>query len=188
MSTHTCPWWVGYLLVTPLRRLKENPRKILAPFVREGMTVVEPGPAMGFFTLEMARRVGPSGRVVAVDLQEKMLATLRRRAAKAGLEDRIETRVCGPDDLNIADLSGCVDFALLFFMVHEVATPEDFLRSIFEALRPGGQALFVEPRGHVSRQAFGANVRRAEEVGFEIAEPPRGRELRVVLQRPRTPA
>jgi hypothetical protein len=61
MSTHACPWWLGYLLITPLRRLKENPAKILAPLVRSGMTAVEPGPGMGYFTLELARRVGPQG-------------------------------------------------------------------------------------------------------------------------------
>lgn len=80
------PWWLGYLLVSPLRRLSQNPGKVLAPYVREGMTVLEPGRGMGFFTLELARLVGPSGRVVAVDIQPRMLAGLRRRAARAGLE------------------------------------------------------------------------------------------------------
>jgi SAM-dependent methyltransferase len=93
MSTHTCPWWLGCLLVTPLRRLKENPARILAPYLRPGMIVLEPGPAMGFFTLELARLVGPGGRVVAVDLQEKMLAALRRRAQKAGLAEPLLRQV-----------------------------------------------------------------------------------------------
>jgi ubiquinone/menaquinone biosynthesis C-methylase UbiE len=184
MSTHTCPWWVGFLLVTPLRRLKEDPSKILPPFVHEGMLVLEPGPAMGFFTLELARLVGPRGRVVAVDLQEKMLATLRRRAAKAGVADRIETRVCAHDDLGLADLAGRVDFALLFHMLHEVSDQEGFLRAIHATLKPGGRVLFVEPRGHVSAEAFAASIERARHAGLEIAEPAQGRQLRVVLQRP----
>ena len=53
------------MLASPLRRLLHDPAKILAPYVREGMTVLEPGPGMGFFTLDLARRVGASGRVVA---------------------------------------------------------------------------------------------------------------------------
>jgi ubiquinone/menaquinone biosynthesis C-methylase UbiE len=57
------------------------------------MTVLEPGPGMGFFTLELARRVGDAGRVVAVDIQPKMLSVLQRRAAKTGLQNRIETRL-----------------------------------------------------------------------------------------------
>ena len=75
MAHRVCPWWLGYLLASPLRRLMYDPARILTPHVREGMTVLEPGPAMGFFTLELARRVGPAGRVVAVDIQEKMLRT-----------------------------------------------------------------------------------------------------------------
>ena len=56
------------------------------------MTVLEPGPGMGFFTLELARLVGPEGRVIAVEVQPQMIAGLRRRAERATLIDRIETR------------------------------------------------------------------------------------------------
>lgn len=54
------------------------------------MTVLEPGPGMGFFTLALARLVGPSGKVIALDLQPKMIAALKRRVAKANLLSRIE--------------------------------------------------------------------------------------------------
>src|SRR5512133_2023740 len=101
MTPHVCPWWLGYLLVSPLRRLVQDPAAILAPCVREGMTVLEPGPGMGFFTLEAARRVGPRGKVVAVDLQPRMLAALRRRAARAGLGERVETREARPESLGV---------------------------------------------------------------------------------------
>jgi len=67
MSTHVCPWWLGPLLASPVRKLVQDPARILAPHVREGMTVLEPGPGMGFFTIELARRVGPRGRVIAVE-------------------------------------------------------------------------------------------------------------------------
>jgi 2-polyprenyl-3-methyl-5-hydroxy-6-metoxy-1,4-benzoquinol methylase len=184
MSSHTCPWWLGYLLVTPLRRLVENPHARLAPYVREGMLVLEPGPAMGFFTLELARLVGPSGRVVAVDLQDKMLAALRRRAERAGLADRIETRRCTQDDLAIGDLAGQVDFAVLIHMVHEVANPDRFLGAVFATLKPGGGVLFVEPAGHVPAEAFRASVALAEKIGFTVAEPAQGKKLRVLLRRP----
>ena len=79
MAHRVCPWWLGYFLMNPLRRYGQNPAKILAPFIHEGMIVLEPGPGMGFFTLELARRVGKSGRVVAVDIQAKMLDRLKRR-------------------------------------------------------------------------------------------------------------
>ena len=66
MSHTVCPWWLGYVLASPLRRLFLDPVKLLSPYVQAGMTVLEPGPGMGFFTLELARLVGPAGRVVAV--------------------------------------------------------------------------------------------------------------------------
>ena len=65
-----CPWWLGYWLVNPLRRFLEDPGSLYGELIREGMTVLEPGCGMGYFTLDLARRVGPSGRVVALDVQE----------------------------------------------------------------------------------------------------------------------
>jgi len=184
MSSHTCPWWLGRLLVSPVRRLFDNPRTRLAPYVREGMRVLEPGPGMGFFTLELARLVGPGGRVVAVDFQEEMVKGLRRRARRAGLADRIDARVCTAGDLGVGDLAGTVDLAVLIYMLHEVADPEAFLRALFAALKPGGSVLIVEPRGHVSAAAFQASLDQAAAAGLALAEPARGRELRVLLRRP----
>lgn len=89
MAHRVCPWWLGYLLASPLRRLMANPRKLLEPYVHEGMTVLEPGPGMSFFTLELARLLGASGRVVALDIQSKMLDGLKRRLAKAGFLERV---------------------------------------------------------------------------------------------------
>jgi ubiquinone/menaquinone biosynthesis C-methylase UbiE len=73
MGHRICPWWLGYILASPLRRLLQDPAALLKPYVREGMTVLEPGPGMGFFTVELARHVGPSGRVIAVDVQPRMI-------------------------------------------------------------------------------------------------------------------
>lgn len=85
MAKHVCPIWVGYLLASPLRRLFQNPLKLLGSYTREGMTVVDIGCAMGFLTLALPELVGQRGRVIAVDVQEKMIETLRRRVVKAGL-------------------------------------------------------------------------------------------------------
>jgi ubiquinone/menaquinone biosynthesis C-methylase UbiE len=82
MSGTVCPWWLGNILAHPLRRRIHDPESILGPFVSEGMIVLEPGPGMGFFTMELARRVGPSGRIVAVDVQPRMLDGFSRRRAR----------------------------------------------------------------------------------------------------------
>jgi ubiquinone/menaquinone biosynthesis C-methylase UbiE len=80
MAHRVCPWWLGYFLISPLRQFRQNPSAILRPYVHDGQTVLEPGPGMGFFTLELARLVGARGRVVAVDVQPKMLDKLKRRS------------------------------------------------------------------------------------------------------------
>lgn len=101
MAHRVCPWWLGYWLLFPQRRLLQSPASLLGPRVREGMTLLEIGPGMGFFTLELARRAGAAGRVVCVDIEPRMLARLRRRAETAGLAARIETRLVAPDSLGI---------------------------------------------------------------------------------------
>jgi len=143
-----CPWWLGYVLTNPLRKLLQDPAGLAARYVHEGMVVLEPGCGMGFFTLELARRAGTSGTVVAVDLQPRMLAGLRRRAKSAGLLDHLDIRVAGKDRLGVSDLAGRVDFVLAFYVVHELANPAGFFTEVRDALRSEGTLLIVEPRVH----------------------------------------
>ena len=186
MSRRVCPWWLGYFLVSPLRRLYQDPRVILRPWVSEGMTVLEPGPGMGFFTLEMARLVAPRGRVVAVDVQPRMLEALVRRARRAGLEERIEVRTATGQALGVDDLEERVDFVLAFAVVHELPSAAAFFAQVFRALKPGGRMLVAEPRHHVSEAALAETVALAERVGFEREPAPKIRGSRsVVLARPR---
>jgi SAM-dependent methyltransferase len=169
---HVCPWWLGFLLVSPLRRFWQDPGKILAAFVREGMTVLEPGPGMGFFTLELARLVGPSGRVVALDVQPRMLAGLRRPAAGAGLLERVDVRLVSTNTLGVADLDGAVDFTLAFGVAHELPAVEPFFAEIAKASKPGAGLLFAEPVGHVKAPHFEAELQAATRAGFELAGRP----------------
>ena len=173
MSDHSvCPWWLGYVLANPLRRLFQDPTKILSPYVRLGMTVLEPGSGMGFFTLELARLVGPEGRVVAVDIQPKMLASLNRRAARAGLSGRVETRVAAPHSMGVSDLGGSVDLVLAFAMVHELPPGNSFFAEAAQALKPSGRLLLSEPSGHVKETDFQAQLALAERAGLRVAERP----------------
>ena len=176
-----CPWWLGYLLASPLRRIVIPPAKVLAGHVRPGMTVLEPGPGKGFFTLELARLVGGSGRVIAVDIQPRMLDGLRRRAAKAGVLDRVDARLAAPDSLDIADLEGLVDFTLAFYMVHELPSAAAFFREVGRASKPGARLLLVEPAGHVRASLFDAELQAAGEAGFTLVESPSVRRSRAAL-------
>lgn len=181
MAHCVCPWWLGYFLLVPLRRLWQDPRRILSPYVTEGMTVLEPGPGMGFFTLELARLVGPAGRVVAVDIQPKMLAALRRRAARAGLEGRIETRLANASDLGVGDLAGKVGFALAFAVVHELPDSSSFFAEVAGALAPTGRLLLAEPRGHVSEGELEKTLEVAAAAGLRVTERPGIRSSRTAL-------
>ena len=161
-----CPWYSGYLLASPLRRLLENPERMLRPYVRPGITVLEPGSGMGFFSLPLARLVGAEGRVVCVDLQPRMIEGLRRRARRANVLDRIETAACSPDDLNIGTWAGRIDLAVVIHVIHEVPDADRFLRQIHAALRPGGTLVIIEPKGHVTPTRFEETLALAEAVGF----------------------
>jgi len=172
-ADHLCPPWIGcFLADNPLRRLLYTPRSLLAGLVSEGMTVVEPGPGMGFFSLEMARLAGPGGRVIAVDVQPKMLESLRRRAGRAALLDRMELRLSDGKSLGIRDLAGKVDFALAFAMVHEVRDPAKFFVEIAEALTPGGKVLFSEPAWHVAEELFRRELDAATAAGLVVESRP----------------
>jgi ubiquinone/menaquinone biosynthesis C-methylase UbiE len=184
MAHRVCPWWMGYLLASPLRRIRHSPSAILSPYIHAGMTVLEPGPGMGFFTLPLARDVGPSGRVVAVDIQPRMLAALRKRAVKAGLSDRMDLRLTGAGTLGVSDLAGAVDFALLFYMAHEIQSPDWFFREVAQCLKPDGRALLVEPPGHVTEAEFQSELSSAARGGLSVAARPAiGRNVSAVLMK-----
>jgi ubiquinone/menaquinone biosynthesis C-methylase UbiE len=164
---HVCPWWIGCLLASPVRRLVQKPESIVGPFVKKDMRVLEIGPGMGFFTLPMARMVGPSGKVIAVDIQERMLRGLRRRADRAGLADGIDCRLVRPDSLQVEDLFGSVDFTLAVAVVHEVPDKKRLFEEVRAAMKPGGKVLVADPALHFSRHAFDNALSIAEAAGFE---------------------
>ncbi|HUI57565.1 MAG TPA: class I SAM-dependent methyltransferase [Bryobacteraceae bacterium] len=184
MAGHrVCPWWLGYLLASPFRRVWYNPTAILGGHVRAGMTVFEPGPGMGFFTLELARLVGASGRVVAVDVQSKMLNALQRRLARAGLLERVDARLARPDSMGLNGLDGAVDFALVFAVVHELPSADAFFSETSQALKPGATLLLAEPSGHVTAPEFDAELACAARTGLAAVEYPSIRRSRSALLR-----
>jgi ubiquinone/menaquinone biosynthesis C-methylase UbiE len=166
---YVCPWWCCFTFDNPLRRLIHNPSTILSPYVWPGSTAVDIGPGMGYFTIELCRLVGKEGKVVAVDLQERMLAAIRRRAIRAGVSDRLETRLTGPARLDVDEKA---DFVLAFWMVHEVPDQGHFMKEVSGLLRPGGQFLLAEPYLHVGKKAFQETLRKANDAGLTGKEEP----------------
>jgi ubiquinone/menaquinone biosynthesis C-methylase UbiE len=155
-------------MANPLRRLFENPEKLLGPWVAPGMTILDVGCATGFFSLPLARMTGEKGRVLCVDVEPRMMNGLVRRATRAGLVDRIETILCGEDDLGLSDHEGTVDFAVAIHTLHELPDIEGGLRQIAAALKPGGRLLVIEPRGHVSDATWDHELETARHLGFIV--------------------
>jgi len=149
-----------------LRRRIHDPAGLLRPFVSEGMTVLEPGPGMGFFTLELARLAGPSGRVVAVDVQPRMLEEVRRRSEKEGLSSRIDARLARGDGMGVDDLVGKIDFVLAFAVVHEMPDAGRFFSEASRAMMRGGRLLLAEPRFEVSERELTETLAAAERYGL----------------------
>jgi ubiquinone/menaquinone biosynthesis C-methylase UbiE len=177
-ATFTCPWWLLPLFDNPLRRLVHDPLKILGPFVRPGYTVLDVGCGMGYFSLGLAQLVGETGKVIAADLQPKMLAGLRQRAVRAGLEGRIAPQLCQPDKIGVGEP---VDFALAFWMVHEVQQRREFLQEIYGLVKPGGKFLIVEPMIHVSGADFERTVALSQKIGFKTGGKPQVAASRAIL-------
>lgn len=183
MTHRICPWWLGYWLISPLRKYWQNPHDILAPYVRERMTVLEPGPGMGFFTLELARLVGPSGRVIAVDVQSKMIDRLKHRAAKAGLLERVDARIALADSMGMTDLHNSVDFTLAFAVVHEFPDAGRFFAEVAAFSKPGATVLLAEPSGHVKAAAFDSELQAAAAAGLKLVDRPSIRRSHAALLR-----
>lgn len=167
-KTHVCPPWLSWLLINPIRSLTQNPRNTLKRFIREGDTVLDAGCGPGYFTAAIAKLVGEKGLVIATDIQEWMLEKVRRRAEKAGLLGRVRLHLAQADRLNIP--SDQVDFALVFWMAHEVPDKERFFSEILACLKPRGKFLLAEPKIHIGENDFYGIVGAARKAGFNAAE------------------
>lgn len=165
-----CPVEKAGILDFAIRRLLQNPGKILQPYVKQGMTALDLGCGPGFFTLEMARRVGDSGKVIAADLQAGMLEKLRAKIRNTSLAESIVFHQSQPERIG---LEGKVDFVLVFYMLHEVPARVSFLREIRELLNPGGRVLLAEPRWHVTRAEFNEAIAVMKQAGFAVLERPK---------------
>lgn len=180
MRPHVCPWWLAYTFDNALRRRFHRPEEMFAAYLEPGMTALDIGCGMGYFSIGMARMLGDTGRVVAVDLQQEMLDALRQRADRAGVGARIHTHRCAANALNIEEQA---DFALAFWMVHEVPDADRLLSEIRANLKAGGRLLIAEPKFHVKERNFQETVARAGRAGFSLCDRPRIRLSRAALFR-----
>jgi ubiquinone/menaquinone biosynthesis C-methylase UbiE len=169
-DSHVCPHKFVFMLDNRIRRLIQNPQKILDGYINPGDTAMDVGCGPGFFTIDMAKMVGPGGRVIAVDLQPEMLASTLKKAVRKGVAGQIVTHRCAADCIGFDQK---VDFILAYYMVHETPDSPAFFKEAKTMLNEGGRMLVVEPRMHVSKNAFDAMLAEAEKAGFSALDFPR---------------
>ena len=166
---HVCPWWLAYTFDNPLRRILHPPEKVLSGLVSQGQTVLDIGCGMGHFSIGMARMVGEHGRVIALDLQDQMLDRVRRRAEEQRLSDRL---ILNKGEVAGLDMRGEVDFALAFWMVHEVPDQHAFFQSVKGLLKPDGRLLVAEPKIHTSEADLIGSLEIAADAGLRVIANP----------------
>jgi len=162
-------FWHLLMLDNPLRCFLQDPEKILKGYIRPGMQVLDIGCGPGNFTRAMRKMVGPRGHVIVVDLQEEMLRYAKQKCGNTGPFAPVTWHQCGAGSLGLATQ---VDFALAFYMVHEVPDQERLIGEIHSLLKPGGTWLLVEPVFHVTDSAFTATLDCTEQAGFVVHERP----------------
>lgn len=158
-----CPLEKAGSFDTKLRRIIQNPKRLLKPFIKEGMTVLEIGCGPGFFTLDMAQMVGESGKIIAVDLQKGMLDIVKSKIAGTRFEQQITLHQCEEATIGISEP---VDFVLLFYVVHEVPDKSHFFSQLSAILKPGGQIFVAEPPFHVPTAKFEHMLQQAKDHGL----------------------
>lgn len=126
------------------RESEENPEGALdAIGIKPGMVIADVGAGTGYMTLRMARRVGPSGKIYAEDVQPEMLHRLRANAAAAKLAN-IQTVLGSEADPKLPP--NALDLILLVDVYHELSQPQKMLRKMREALKGDGRLVLLEYR------------------------------------------
>ena len=163
---HRTPGWLMAAFDATIRPLLWDPCKIVGPHLEPGRAVADIGCGAGYYAPALSSLIGADGELFLVDVQEDML---ERAMKRVGSDPQAEAQVAPVlTDGDSFDLPRRVDFALMSWMLHEVERPELLWRSVHEHLRPGGQALVIEPRVHVRRRKFDEEMAPAADLGFRV--------------------
>jgi SAM-dependent methyltransferase len=161
-----CPASLGWLVDNPVRRYYMRP-VLDRVGIRPGERVLELGPGPGIFTMEAARRVGPEGRLVAVDIQPEMIAQVEKRVREAGLAN-VETHVSDAYHLLLDDES--VDRAFLVTVLPEIPDQTRALTELCRVIKPGGLLSITEEFTDPDYPFAFETIRRVETAGFSLEQ------------------
>lgn len=133
------PW-----LDRPEREDEEQPAKVIEALeLKGGEVIADLGAGSGYFTFRLAPKVGETGRILAVEIQDEMIAELKKRIEKNKVTN-VETIKCTESDPKLPESS--VDVVLMVDVYHEIAFPYEVMTAIRKALKPGGRVVFIEYR------------------------------------------
>lgn len=169
-KNRVCPVEIAGGLDNIFRRITQNPKKILKGQIKEGMTVIDLGCGPGFFTMEIARILNKTGKVIAADLQEGMLEIVRKKIKGSGFENIVKLHKCGENSTGIKEKA---DFVFAFYMIHEVPGKDNLFKELNSLLNEMGKLYIVEPVFHVSKSDFEKMIKKLESLGFNIIDRPR---------------
>jgi ubiquinone/menaquinone biosynthesis C-methylase UbiE len=145
------------------REKSEKVGDILAALQAEpGKRIADVGAGEGFYTLRIARAVGPTGRVTAVDVSEKYLEKLQSRLKQDNVTN-VDVVVGAVDDPRLPEST--FDAVLIYNAYHEMTAPEPILKAIFTALKPAGRLVMSEPLHDNVRDATRAEQVKDHEIG-----------------------
>jgi ubiquinone/menaquinone biosynthesis C-methylase UbiE len=133
------PW-----LDRPEREDEEQPAKVIEALeLKGGEVIADLGAGSGYFTFRLAPKVGEKGRILAVEIQDEMIAELKKRIDKNKVTN-VETIKCTGSDPKLPEAG--VDIVLMVDVYHEIAFPYEVMTAIRKALKPGGRVVFIEYR------------------------------------------
>lgn len=160
------PEFMAPLIDNPLRRRVQPPDEMARRHgIEPGMKVLEVGPGSGRYTVATARRVGPAGKVIAIDIEPKMIERLNRRVEAEGIGN-VEGRVANVYALPCED--GSFDAAYMITVIGEIPEPVRAIREFYRVLAPGGTLAFSEMLPDPDYPRASTLIRLAESAGFRL--------------------
>jgi ubiquinone/menaquinone biosynthesis C-methylase UbiE len=162
------PEFLANLIDNPIRRKIQPPGEMpLRHKIEAGMTVLEVGPGNGRYTVETARRVGEAGKVVAIDIEPKMIERLNQRAQVEGISN-LEAKTANVYDLPFVEHT--FDAIYLLTVIGEIPEPDRALREFYRVLKPSGTLAFSEVWTDPDYPLAGTLIRMAHRANFRLKE------------------
>jgi ubiquinone/menaquinone biosynthesis C-methylase UbiE len=162
------PEFMAGAIDNPLRRRMQPPDEMpLRHGIEPGMRVLDVGPGNGRYTLATARRVGESGRVVAIDIEPKMVERVRARAEAEGVAN-VDARVADVYDLPFDE--GSFDAAYMIAVIGEIPDPDQAMQEFYRVLKPGSTLAFSELLLDPDYPRARTLIRKASTAGFRLRE------------------